>query len=185
MPHTTIVQLDKADKLYWMHRLNRFPELTDKMLTDFDDICQNLNITFFLHAGTALGFYRDHGYTVTALDLDVGLKINDISVKHKIREGSHSLNKALVLKGFIRGSEHYLRNIHYYRDGLCLDMHYMFEPWNTPFFITFDKIEYKGYVYNLPHPIIEYLTEMYGADWHIPNDWGIPLLCPSCRRNMK
>ena len=183
MVHTTIVQLDKADELYWMHRLARFPDLADKVLTDFDDVCNELDIPHFIHAGTALGFYRDNKYTVTALDLDCGVIVSkDQMVEFRKKKNCcHPLQLKLIEKGFTCGSEGYLRNTHYYRDNICLDVHWEFESWNLQFFEVFDNLVYKDRSYNIPSPIIQYLEEMYGSNWRVPDDWGIPHLCPTCR----
>ena len=52
-----------------------------KLLLETSDILENLNIPFFLIQGTALGAYRDRGFTPTEADIDLGILQENLTVR--------------------------------------------------------------------------------------------------------
>lgn len=142
-----------------MNFLNPFnaKEVADKILEEWDDICKELNIPHFLWLGTCLGFYRDGGYIEGDEDLDVGVLVDN--------QGRKKLAEKLVKHGFTTEQEPY-KNKHWHKNGIFLDIWSFFHDW-TEFLESFDQVTYKGRIYNVPHPVEEYLEKEYG-------NWGVP-----------
>lgn len=128
------------------------PELADKVLNEYLDIAEAMNIDTCLIAGTCLGFVRDGGYIEGDNDIDV-------IIMGTIDE----LKEELVRSGFdlkLVGME----NSHFIKHNIFLDVFYDYLFPQVEFIQDFDFVEYKGRTYNIPHPVEDYLTEFYG-DW--------------------
>lgn len=134
---------------YW------FKKEADKVLKEFVEICESLQIPVFLCEGTCLGIVRDGTYTRTDHDVDLGIICTN--------EQMLKLVQKAIRQGFKRPAGFRKNNIY-------IDLHskYCKEEWN--FIQKFDQINYNGRIYNIPHPINEYLEWRYGQDWKRPKD---------------
>lgn len=131
------------------------PELADEILEEFHDICESLDIIFFLAAGTCLGFYRDEDYIQNDNDIDIRVICND--VRYKL------LMEALGEHGFVAAKEPGYETKHFRKHDILFDIK---QADGSEF--HFYTIELGDCSYNLPHPIEEYLTRLYGMDWPTP-----------------
>lgn len=129
----------------------KIPKLADKLLNEYWDIAESSKIKTFLYFGTCLGFVRGDGYIINDNDIDVGIlgSIQNLTVE-------------LVKNGFrkvanLRGKWHFLKY------GILLDV--WFRP-DLKYLQSFDKVTHEGRVYNVPHPVEEYLKARYG-DWKV------------------
>ena len=55
-----------------------------RLLLETADILDELGIRFFLIQGTALGAYRDHGFTPTEADIDFGVLVEHLYPKQLV-----------------------------------------------------------------------------------------------------
>lgn len=133
----------------------RSPEDADKILVEYWDIAASLKIETFLFFGTCLGIVRDNGYIIGDNDIDVGILGNRIG----------DLSTQLVKSGFEKKRQH-KRNWHFLKYNILLDVYFGFR--NLRFLQPLGEVSYKGRVYNVPHPVEEYLTDRYG-DWKTKN----------------
>lgn len=143
------------------------PEVADKILEVFADTCQKLDMTFFLMAGTALGFVRDKGYLEKDNDIDVGVLCDS--------EGFKQLEVALVERGFAVDPTG-LGSVHSWKDNMLVDIYasYGWEEDRTikrcviPYAESWDNVAYRGRTYNIPHPYEEHFACLYGPNWRTP-----------------
>lgn len=133
-------------------------EATDKILEDWDDACNSLNIPHFVFMGTCLGFYRDKGYIESDSDLDVGVLCS--------RNLLEELLNALKQRG-MKGEGWMVCNVNTGREQVLLDIWHIFGPLHMEFLTKFDTVTYNGRTYNTPYPIEDYLKFAY-VDWKTP-----------------
>lgn len=150
------------------------PEIADSILEIFANTCQELDITFLLYAGTALGFVRDGDYIEGDNDIDVAVLCDSGQYKR--------LQARLLEQGFISdpnpgyepnpGSE----PMHFWKDDMLLDVRVSYE-WGTekatkkcllPYAESFDTVVYQDRTYNIPHPHEEHFICFYGPNWRTP-----------------
>jgi len=131
------------------------PESADKLLNEYWDIANSLDIKTFLIYGTCLGFIRDGGYIEHDNDVDIGIlgKIGKFGIK-------------LIENGFVKKKRWPRRHYHFLKYDILFDIHVGFPGSHWKYFKSFDKITYKGRVYNVPHPVEEYLETLYG-NWKV------------------
>jgi len=67
-------------------------EDADRVLEEWDDVCNELEIMRFIAAGTCLGFYREGGYIKRDNDIDVAVICSPL--------GHRTMAKALIARGF-------------------------------------------------------------------------------------
>lgn len=127
-------------------------EVADAVLEEWDDVCKEMGIKHMLILGTCLGMVRDKGYIKGDNDIDVWIEQKNIEkLKTLMRKRNYKLGK------------HWGTNQHFRKEGVLLDVW-----WDSDFPNPLDEITYNGRVYNVPHPIEEYLKKCYG-DWKIPS----------------
>jgi hypothetical protein len=131
------------------------PHIADEALECFDDICRSLGITYFLTAGTCLGFYRDKGYIKGDNDIDMRVVCGDVAFDRLV--------DALQQEGFVPALQPGYERMHFRKDGILLDIK---RADGTEF--EFDTVTHHGRTYRMPHPVEEYLECVYGEDWDIP-----------------
>ena len=131
------------------------PEHADEVLETLDQICEDLEIVYFLTAGTALGFYRDEDYITNDNDIDVKVICNETRFKF--------LMEALEEHGFVAAKEPGYETMHFRKHDILLDIK---QADGSEF--HFDAVKLGDRVYRLPYPVEEYLTCLYGADWPVP-----------------
>jgi len=133
-------------------------EVADKILEDWDDACNSLNIPHFVFMGTCLGFHRDKGYIESDSDTDVGVLCGPDLLEE--------LLLALEERGIKRGGR-LACNINVGKDHVLLDIWHIFGPLHMKFLTSFDTVTYNGRTYNTPFPIEDYLKFAY-VDWKTP-----------------
>ena len=132
-------------------------ERADKVLEEWDDICRELKITHFLMEGTCLGMVRDNGYIEGDNDIDVGVLCTYGKLKR--------LTKKLSEHGFEVGRK-LKETQHFHKYGVLLDVRFSFGS-HKRFLVPFDKTYHNSRLYNVPHPVEEYLKARYG-NWRTP-----------------
>lgn len=148
-------------------------------LTDFAKELDGLGLTFFLAAGTALGFFRSGGPLSHDRDIDIGIFRNS--------EGGPDIagllrrHPRLMLARSARPADRYFALMH---RGIAVDI-FLHDTvagsvtcgvsnrpgdikWRFSGF-TLQPHVVGGQTWNLPHPIERYLAESYGANWTVPN----------------
>lgn len=133
----------------------KIPKIADKLLNEYWDIAEDLNIKTFLIYGTCLGFVRDGGYIERDNDIDVGIlgEIGELEIK-------------LTENGFVKKRKWPPTNYHFLKYNVLLDIFTGFEEPYWRYFKSFDKVIYKDRIYNVPHPVEGYLKTLFG-DWEI------------------
>ncbi len=134
-------------------------EFADKVLDELDSICKELNLTYLLTYGTCLGFFRDGDYIEGDNDIDIGVKC--------FKDEYKKLAERLIRGGY-RGIIAYG---HFFKYNILLDIHLPNElrKDGVEQLEIFDKVTHSGRVYNVPHPIKEYLDVIYKGEWRIRN----------------
>ena len=140
------------------------PEHADDILDTLHKVCAELDITYFVQAGTALGFFRDGDYIELDNDLDVGV----ISTPGKFK----NLKESLEAEGFtVDGMNHY------WKHNILLDIRGGTDYWGPepildkcvlPYTKQFDRVWYRNRYYNIPYPIEDHLACLYGPNWRTP-----------------
>jgi len=147
-------------------------EDADKMLEEWDDVCNELGIKHLLIYGTCLGFYRDGGYIKHDNDIDVAVICSPS--EHE------AMTSALLELGFygrVHSGTNKVEDKSYFKHEVMLGINYIpnslpwaLEHWAREEFFafsSFDTIAYNGREYNVIHPVETYLEWMYG-DWRTP-----------------
>lgn len=129
-------------------------EKADRILEECSDICKELKLNLCLLMGTCLGIVRDGKYIEGDNDLDIGINCSE--------DDCLSYIERLIKNGFIRDGI----SSHFYKYGILIDLFHIM-PEKAYFFKSFDSITYNGRVYDIPHPVEEYLKNFYG-DWKTP-----------------
>lgn len=129
-------------------------DVADRILDEFFQIVEQLEIKACLAFGLCLGFVRDGGYIEGDNDLDIV-----VITEHEI------LAEHLKENGFNEGWSYPLpaNNTHFYKDEVLLDIHFR---QSEGFYSSFDNIEHNGKTYPVPHPFEEYLSACY-TDWKV------------------
>lgn len=152
--------------------------MADEILTDFNSICNSLDVPWWIVAGTALGFYRDGAYIPWDTDIDVGIICTDDDYT-KIFESlfsSYGFRKVGDLskegRKFRYGIGHAYRGGTIRQDSILLDIWRIGVEWvrgvNPVFFKVITWFDYKGMDIRIPHPIEPYLSFVYGSTWKVP-----------------
>jgi hypothetical protein len=140
----------------------------------------------FLIQGTALGAYRDEGFTPFADDIDIGFLQEDFNLFGK------NIALRLIGRGFeirtVNAPFTRCRSIKAVRDGIKIDLNgYML--WNDARFVcnsdtaagsyavVYDRkliektqtIKLFGRDWQIPSPVEEYLAHEYGETWRTPS----------------
>ena len=93
-------------KEYDKETLNKLHEIELEILTDFDKICEENNLTYFLTGGTMLGAIRHSGFIPWDDDIDVGMPRSDYDKFIKI--GPKVLGDKYLLDCFEYNKKYYL-----------------------------------------------------------------------------
>lgn len=137
-------------------------ETADKILAEFKEITGELNIPFFLYAGTCLGFVREGQYIEWDKDMDVGVLCDE----DQFAELRKRLEKAGYHAGTTGHGGHGTGQ-EFGKNGVATGIFFKYDDCVLPFLKSFDEIEHHGEVYNVPGPVDGYLKMMYG-DWRTP-----------------
>lgn len=139
-------------------------EEADKVLNEFVKAAEDLDIKYFLWAGTCLGFVRDGSYIKGDNDIDVAVICDSQKLKELFETLAH-------VYGFNRGTM-YPVSCHFYKNRVLLDITFKLAEKKGPFFMDFmetsQTVLYKGKKYNVPSPVEDYLKVHFGDSWRIP-----------------
>ena len=156
-------------------------------LLEVAHIFDTFQLNYFLVQGTALGAYRDKGFTPTEADIDFGFLQEDFS------PASVTIVSELMYAGFevrtINRPFTKCRTIVADRDGVHLDL-VSFVKWRGKRFVSrpmdcrnlppysivhsarmiesYDQVELFGRKFQVPWPVQDYLRLEYGSDWQTP-----------------
>lgn len=163
-------------------------------LVELDDVLRELAVPYFLMQGTALGAYRDQGFTPTEQDIDLGFLYEHLAGKIP------ALAAALLSRGFdveqfvmpftrvrtlVVFKEYAGHVVHADLVGMIPWRGWRFtcpplRDWaEKPYALVHERaalesyqptVELWGRVFNLPADIDRYLLTEYGADWRTPRE---------------
>lgn len=160
------------------------------VLLNFADILDSSGIPFFLIQGTALGAYRDQGFTPTEQDIDIGVLFEDFTQ-----------DKSADLIGTLLGFDYEIKTsrlpftrtrlLTAKKSGCRVDVA-AYMKWGDKRFATrtqdnrhlpelsivhdasmFEEcvwVRVFGRTFRIPDPIEEYLELTYGKDWKTPSE---------------
>lgn len=156
-----------------------------KALLTLHKIFSELNAKYFLILGTALGAYRDNGFTPTEKDIDIGFLYENFTPI------IGDLAKALVLAGFtvrpISQPFNRCRVLVAHRNSVKIDL-VSYPIWRNKRFCSnadpktrrysvvhnrlmleeYETITVFGKEFLVPSPIEKYLELEYGPEWRTP-----------------
>ena len=157
-------------------------------LLEMSGILDSLGLPFFLVQGTALGAYRDGGFTPTEGDIDIGFLQEDFAPKVGelcevlVNAGFdiHTISKPLpicrLLIAHKYGVHADLVGYTRYQDkrfaSAPIDPVAVPEPYclvhEAAALENYQWVTLFGRVFRVPSPIEQYLEREYGAEWHTP-----------------
>lgn len=149
------------------------------------EILTKSEVDFFLILGTALGAYRDKGFTPTEKDVDLGFLYENFAAS------VGDITKSLILNGFdVRSVSYPFRQcrvlVAHYREVKVDLVSYVIngdkrfcsnsDQKTKPYSIVHDRetleryepIQLFGETFSVPSPIERYLELEYGEDWRTP-----------------
>jgi len=140
---------------------SEFPDTADKLLDEFMEITEQLEMRTYLAFGLCLGLFRDGKYIPGDNDLDfvvITKEINDVE----------RLTRAMQSRGFNMGLVYPLpaNNKHFYKGRILIDVYFRTEG---QFYCGSATVNYNGKEYPIPFPVTEYLSSCY-KNWLIPSD---------------
>ena len=156
------------------------PDAAVGALSEIGKILNTAGITYFLAAGTLLGFHREGAPLAHDRDVDIGILANGFGspdVARVIRD-----HPALILSRRARPGDRYFALTF---QGIGVDT-FLYEPgdsglhcglgrlagdvaWRfTPFGLK--EADYKGRIWTVPDLPERYLAETYGPDWRKPDE---------------
>jgi len=170
-----------------------------KLLLEFTEILDYWSIPFFLIQGTALGAYRDNGFTPTEKDIDIGILIENFY---------HSLFRKLIERGY----EIQIFNRPFTKPRLLTAKKFgcrvdvaCYMKWKDKRFASrtcdernlpeisivhdasilekYRKVSIFGRSFNIPNNIEQYLALTYGRDWKTPNNKHALMESSVCIKN--
>jgi len=133
----------------------------DAILFTIAQICTQLNIPYFLIAGTCLGLYRDGTYIPDDNDIDIAI----IYTPDNYDEITYDLR----YWGFATDMGSDYEGTHWWKWDILLCITWMVQQ---GFYESHDIISYNKYDYRAPHPVEEYLAWKYGPTWETPLQRG-------------
>lgn len=184
------ITTDKMKKKFAVH--------SQEVFSDFCKVCNELSIEFWLCYGTLLGYVRENGILKCDYDFDFGVWNTEDLIKlqkkldnagfTKVREfealGGYDAKEFTVAKNdvFIDVFVHYKNESKiwthvFYQDLEDYDLHdkgiFKIRKLDYPK-SDLERIVFNGQLVYIPTNKEEYLTEMYGTNWKIPDphyDW--------------
>lgn len=154
-----------------------------QVLLDTAAILDYLDVPYFLIQGTALGAYRDKGFTPTERDIDIGILFENFKPLALIKE--------FLLSGYdIEAFANPIRTVVLWKDCIHIDLvgflshgdkRYTYGPkreWikesyalvhDAELLETYEHVELFGKRFFVPSPIETYLEREYG-DWKTPRE---------------
>jgi phosphorylcholine metabolism protein LicD len=158
-----------------------------RLLTEAKEILDRVGVPHFLIQGTALGAYRDNGFTPTERDIDIGFlqeEFEPFSLELFNEFASRGFKARLVSEPFKRN-----RSLKVKKNGIKIDM-VAYLIWENFRFCSslleeysivhprqnlenYETVELFGMTFKVPSPIEVYLAHEYGPDWETPTDTHI------------
>jgi len=160
-----------------------------KCFLETANILESLDIPYFLIQGTALGAYRDHGFTPTEKDIDIGILQEHMGTMARRLVDVLMLNQFQIETWLL--PFHQIRTIVAWKYGVHADlvgfikygdlrfMHTPVHPsvpkpyalvHNAKLLENYQQVKAFDHIFNVPSPIEEYLEVEYGSNWRTPKD---------------
>jgi len=142
-----------------------------EVFEEFDDLCKELEITYCFTLGSALGLYRDKKPIEGDPDIDLLVFCSPEKLK-ELKKRLIELKYRFDGMMFNPGNE---MNMHFWKYGQLLDVHFQCLDMEDRFFenLKFDKVEWIGRTFNVPHPIEEYLEFEYKTICKNKSTWKV------------
>ncbi|TET25253.1 MAG: hypothetical protein E3J73_06630 [Candidatus Bathyarchaeum sp.] len=156
-------------------------EKADAVLRLLKSTVEGCSFNLVLLRGTCLGLYRDVAFIEKDNDIDIGILSDH---KECTPEEKRFVKEKLLKAGFkcpnpvdLAGQEHWWAH----NADILICIRWTFEYPDIPtfsqlrFLHRFDYVIYNNEIYNIPHPIGDYLEYFYppslygGADWRTPH----------------
>ena len=156
-----------------------------KCLLEVDVLLKQLGVPYFLTLGTALGAYRDKGFTPDEKDIDLGF-LQEVFTPESGRIASVCESAGFVVRSISRPFSR-CRVVILQRDGVKVDLaSYVLwkgkrfccnsDPNTKPYSLVYDRrllecyqsVSMFGVDFLVPEPIESYLGLEYGPTWRIP-----------------
>jgi len=140
-----------------------------EVLFEFDDICKELNIKYYLLQGTCLGLYRNHNFIQGDNDLDIFVDCSKeklINLFEKLRLKKYEVERTFSNKFSNAPGEEI--NRHVLKGSVWIDVYFKMLDNRKRFMVDTNKIRFEGRTFNCPHQVEEYLALEFGEDWEIP-----------------
>ncbi len=148
----------------------------DKILRLLSSTVSSLNFDLVLMHGTCLGFVRNHDFIDYDNDIDVGILSN---FKECTDEEKRRLSEKLLQKGFKHPRSGMLSGAeHWWMHDILVCIQWKFNWLEQVYLKSFDKVAFNGQIYNVPHPVAEYLAKQYPPQRYGGKDWRTPHLRP-------
>lgn len=160
---------------------NSFTERARPALLSVTAVLDDIGVPYFLAYGTALGAYRDSGFTPTETDIDIGfLAESFVPMAMTIRTRLLSVcalysltepfNRCWAIKAHANDV-----NIDLVSNAVWQDkrfnpsvVHDFCHVHTRPMLENYETVEVFGKKFLVPSPIEQYLEELYGPKWYIP-----------------
>jgi len=145
-------------------------EVADKLLDEFIETVESLDIPWWLFKGTCLGMVTVGGYYVGDSDIDIAIDCSD--------EDFQKLTEVLLNQGW---TKRWMVGVNGFKQGVMGEHQkfckhdIIFDVWSKRVLVKINKIYekflgkgqkivYNGKEYNVPSPVEEFLDSQY-ANW--------------------
>jgi hypothetical protein len=161
-----------------------------EVLLEVSDVLDHIGIPFFLMQGTALGAYRDNGFTPTERDIDLGVLMEHLPVRMFYRLMLLFIESGYDVEAFVAPFDR-PRTLVLFKNEIKVDI-VTWAKWKGQRFQSAPVREYVkppycivheakmlekyrpvnvfGKTFNAPYNIEEYLRKEYGDDWKTPQE---------------
>jgi phosphorylcholine metabolism protein LicD len=152
-----------------------------KGLLEIKNIFDELNISFFLSAGTLLGAIREKDFikwdwnvSISSIDTNFKNKLDDILKKLELLNFTYRLSLKGKNKEFI-GIRAKKNGVTYIIENSILSGDWYLRPYHhspAKYFKKFSEVELRGHKFLSPYPPEKYIEWHYGSDWRTPKRVG-------------
>lgn len=166
---------EKFEKIFYLSLENYNGKLRDNVFCETIEILNtNFNQSFFIGAGTLLGFIRESDFIKWDDNIDLSFNFKEESLNNLIKLQSIFLEKNYVAR--IKKKKNYLK-LSLYKHGYKIDLcsylkiknFYISNEYKFPIecLEQFKIVKFKGTKVNIPTKYEKYLNYLYG-DWKTP-----------------
>ncbi len=160
-------------------------EAAKAVLKEVWDVLNLIEVPHFLIQGTALGAYRDHGFTPTERDIDIGFlqeHFEPLALEMEVQFKARQFETRLIKEPFTKW-----RSLKISKNGIKTDLnayqlngeHRFCSSNLKPYSIVHQRslleppyhcVDLFGLPFLMPSPPEIYLQREYGSDWRTPTD---------------